>query len=229
MNFSSEKIEQIIGYTFSDKELLMRAFTHSSYANELHLKSNEDLEFLGDSVVGYIMAEELFRKFSDADEGDLSKMRSVIVSTESFAKKTVDLGIGEFLLFGVGEKRAEHGGYSRVNANVLEALIAAIYLDGGIDVCRDIVVNRIFKSELEKISPVIAPMLDYKSSLLEYASKSKLGTVCFERISRSGADHSPTFTYRVKLDGVTYPQASGNNIKRAQQEASRLALEEIKK
>src|SRR5690349_2600163 len=143
--------EQRIGYTFTERELLRRALTHKSYsheAKELDVRHNETFEFLGDSVLGFVIGDLLFRHFPKLDEGALSKMKAFLVSAPSLATKARHFGMGEVILLGVGEEKTGGRKKDSLLANLFEAMIAGVYLDGGIDAARRLI-ERAFQQDIE--------------------------------------------------------------------------------
>lgn len=220
-----KSFEQILGYSFNNQELLITALTHSSYANECHkLNGNyERLEFLGDSVLGMITSEYIFKKFKNLPEGKLTRIRSALVCEKTlniFAKK---LEIGKFLFLSHGEERT--GGRQRASilADAFESVIAAVFLDGGLQYAKDIVL-RFISPELQEINHLIH---DYKTELQEVLQSSSKKELKYILISESGPDHDKTFTVEVDIQGVPYGQGTASSKKRAEQLAAKFALEKI--
>lgn len=219
MNQFGEKI----GYTFKDKELLNEALTHSSYANEKHgkMRNNERMEFLGDAVLSVISAEFLFERFPDMPEGKLSKLRSSLVCTQSLSMFAKEIGLGEYLLLGKGEENT--GGRERpsILENAFEALIAAIYLDGGMENAR--------RHILRFLEPVLengdgAAFKDYKTMLQEVIQQNPSENVNYVLVSESGPDHNKCFNVEVRLNSNVIGKGAGKSKKLAEQEAAREAL-----
>ena len=224
------KLEENIGYSFSDKEYLLLALTHSTYAYE-HRKdgivSNQRLEFLGDAILDFIAGEELYKKKASWDEGKLSKTRALVVCEKTLAKVAETLSVGELLFLGKGEEGT--GGRTKIStlADTMESLFAAIYLDGGFDAAKKVVLNC--------LTPYIDQALrgelifDYKSKLLEKAQERQSPhQVSFEVVKEEGPVHDRIFGIAVYIDGKEIVRAEGRSKKEAEQEASRLALQQWK-
>lgn len=213
-----DKINKNIGYQFKDTDLLIRALTHRSIPG----RNNERLEFLGDAVLGFIIADELFQRYPKMREGDLSRIRAALVNRETLAQMAKVLAIGSFLILGGGELKS--GGQERqsILADALEAIIGAIYLDGGIDTCRRYVL-RWFDQCFEDLSK-LTPQKDAKSALQEWLQAHKLPLPTY-KATVTGAAHSQTFhvTCRVAgLDYVTYGESGSR--RKAEQLAARRFL-----
>jgi ribonuclease-3 len=178
------EFEQRIGYTFTERELLRRALTHKSYsheAKELDVRHNETFEFLGDSVLGFVVGDMLFRHFPKLDEGALSKMKAFLVSAPSLAAKARHFGMGEVILLGVGEEKTGGRKKDSLLANLFEAMIAGVYLDGGIDAARQLI-ERAFRQDIINIDQQDLLFQDYKTALQELAQ----GKGCRCRTTRGG-------------------------------------------
>ena len=217
------ELEHSIGYTFKNAELLDRALTHSSWANENKsrgAKSNERLEFLGDSVLGMIVAEHLFLTNRDMPEGKLTKLRASIVCEQSLARTARNLGLGALLKMGRGEEK--NGGRDResIIADAVEAIIAAIYLDGGRQ-CAEAFVHKFIIS-----APLINDK-DCKTILQEFVQQTKDRAITYELIGESGPDHNKRFVMQVKIDSQPFGEGEGRTKQSAQQEAARKALEKL--
>lgn len=216
-----DDLQKEIGYTFKDKRLLDTALTHSSYANERQLSAdNERLEFLGDSVLGFLTAEHLYSTFGRRPEGELTKLRSLLVCEGSLYGFAKEIGLGECLLLGKGEEQT--GGRDRpsILSDAFEAVVAAIYLDGGIEAAR-VFVLRFISLALKKQSLTD----DYKTLLQEEVQKTKGSTVRYELVGESGPDHQKTFICAVILNGKPLGEGSGRSKKEAEQQAAKEALE----
>ena len=220
------KLEKAIGYQYKNKELLKCALSHSSYANEIYknnLKSYERLEFLGDSILGFVTAEFLYRTVPDKLEGELTRIRAELVCEKNLADVAEELHLGDYLLLGHGE---EHGGgrhRSGILCDVMESLIAAAYLDSGFESARSIVTRLI----LPKITAAQKP-LDHKTALQELIQQKKNQVLSYELIDESGPDHCKEFTVRVNLNGEEIGIGVGSSKKRAEQAAACVALEKLK-
>lgn len=217
-----ENLEKKIGYTFKNKELLKTALTHSSFANEQggNVKYNERLEFLGDSVLGIITAEYLFINHRDFPEGELTKVRSALVCEKALFNFATELGLGEYLFLGKGE--ANTGGRERpsILADAFEALIAAIYLDGGMEQAKAFVLRFIKKAQNEAIEV----NTDYKTKLQEIIQKNPEERVEYVIIDETGPDHDKRFIVGVKLNSNIIGKGEGRSKKQAEQLAAKEAL-----
>lgn len=218
-----EQLEQAIGYTFRDKSLLEMALSHSSYANEtLHdnLKSYERLEFLGDSILGFVVAEYLYQNYPDQLEGQLTRLRAELVCETNLAKIAEKIGIGEHLKLGHGGE--QDGGRHRASiiSDVVESIIAASYLDGGEEAARGII-NRFVLSD---ISFNTIRDDDYKTALQELIQRKKNQSVSYKLIGEKGPDHQKVFCVEVLLNGQTIGTGEGTSKKRAEQSAAQAGI-----
>ena len=219
-------LETAIGYRFGNISLLQNALTHSSYANERwhnSLKSNERLEFLGDSILGMTVAEYLYRNFPDRPEGELTRMRADMVCEKTLASVAIRIDLGHHLLLGNGEEQG--GGRSRdsILADAVESVIAAAFLDGGMDAARKFI---------EKFILVEVPVkklhnADYKTALQELVQQKKNQTLSYALVGESGPDHDKRFEVQVSLNGRVIGTGSGSSKKRAEQMAAQAALENM--
>ena len=217
--------EQRIGYAFRDRELLTRALTHKSYSHEARqndIRDNETFEFLGDSVLGFVVGDLLFRRFPSLDEGALSKMKAYLVSANSLAAKARHYGMGEVIYLGVGEEKSGGRKKESLLANLFEAMIAAIYLDGGIDAARALI-ERTFTEDLEAIDADDLLFQDYKTALQELAQGKGLSLPEYNVIEEVGPDHDKRFVVEVKI-GSHLSRGEGSSKKEAQQQAAKHAL-----
>ena len=219
-------LENAIGYRFQNIQLLHNALTHSSYANERwhnSLLSNERLEFLGDSVLGMLVAEYLFRNFPDRPEGELTRMRADMVCEQTLAAAANKIGIGEHLLLGHGEER--FGGRSRnsILADAMESVIAACFLDGGIQAALKVVQQFI----LVDVPVTKLHNADYKTALQELVQQKKNQVLSYELVGESGPDHNKHFEVEVTLNGTVVGRGSGSSKKRAEQSAAASAMEKL--
>ncbi len=217
------ELEERIEYRFKDKQLLHEALSHSSYANEGKKKrSNERLEFLGDSVLSIIVAQHLFLHYTHLPEGELTKMRAALVCEKSLHEFALQFGLNEFLLLGKGEEMT--GGRERpsIIADAFEALLAAIYLDGGMDQATEFVLRFIPKH----LNPKQAKGLnDYKTTLQEIIQQNREEKVEYVLIGESGPDHNKTFEVEVHLNSNVIGKGKGKSKKQAEQLAAKEALE----
>jgi ribonuclease-3 len=212
----------IAGYRFGDPELLRTALTHSSYANEsAGAAYNERLEFLGDAVLGFLTAEFLYAGQPGKQEGELTKIRAGYVCEQSLASAARRLKLGEALRLGRGED--EDGGRERDSllADAFEAVLAAIYLDGGIEPCR-----KLLREELLNRAPAV-PMRDAKSRLQEVLQGRGMPAPVYRTVSESGPEHHKTFIVEVFVEEVKRGTGTGRTKKQAEQEAAGLALESL--
>ena len=219
-------LEAAIGYQFSNITLLQNALTHSSYANERYhnsLMSNERLEFLGDSVLGMVVAEHLFRNFQDRPEGELTRMRADMVCERALANVANRLGLGQHLLLGHGEERFGGRGRDSILADAVESVIAATYLDGGMAAA----VAFIRKFILCDVPAERMRNADYKTALQELVQQKKSQTLSYALVGESGPDHDKKFVVEVSLNGQVVGSGTGSSKKRAEQEAARVAIEKL--
>ncbi len=213
-------LEEVIGYEFRDKELLTEALTHKSHATESGSpRNNERLEFLGDSVLGLIVSYYLFLKNPSEDEGFLSKTKSAIVSRANLARWAEAIGIGHYIILGAGEKLSGGSRRHSILANAIEAVLGAVYLDGGLPNAEKIIIPW-----LEGQAPGELD-IDHKSMLQEMIQKRHKRPPDYELMSESGPEHEKLFTIRVYLGKKTLGLGSGKNKKEAQQAAAKNALD----
>ncbi|MBQ7596821.1 MAG: ribonuclease III [Clostridia bacterium] len=216
-------IQEKIGYKFNNTELLKRALTHTSYANETggdHNHSNERLEFLGDSVLGVITAEYFFMNYKTLPEGELTKRRAATVCEKALCEYAKDIDLGDFILLGRGE--IVTGGNERpsILADAFEALIAAVYLDGGMDAAKGFVLKYIEKAAKEHRG-----FKDYKTMLQEVVQKNPGEIVEYVLVNESGPDHDKRFEVEVHLNSNVIGRGIGTSKKKAEQFAAKEALE----
>jgi ribonuclease-3 len=218
-----QQIEQIIGYNFSNRNLLIKAFTHSSGVDN-RLLSNERLEFLGDSVLAVVICQTLFEHFPGYLEGDLTKIKSMLVSRLSCARVAKQLGLAKYLKVGKGmaSSRALSGSLA---AGLLEALVAAIYIDGGFEAAQAFLL-RSFASEIERTDAKQAQG-NFKSLLQQYAQQHCSATPVYELLDEKGPDHDKCFESEVIVAERHFPSAWGTNKKEAEQKAALNALVEL--
>lgn len=218
-------LEDSIGYRFHNRKLLEQALTHSSYANEHFTASYERLEFLGDSILGLVTAESLFRDEGNLSEGKMTRLRAEYVSEQALYPVAVKLGIGSHLKLSKGEEAS--GGRKRISilADTIEALIAAIYLDGGIEAAKKFIYDHVFDGSgmiKEKIHN------DFKSELQELVQKDAGGCIEYTLLSEIGPDHDKRFVFSVTVNGSTLGQGEGKSKKEAEQAAAAAALKVLK-
>lgn len=222
-------LQKILGVPFQQQELLTQALTHSSYANEnpgTAPASNERLEFLGDAILGLIVAENLFLDFPAMAEGEMTRLRSILVKQETLARVAESIDLGDYLFLGKGEESS--GGREKPAnlARALEALIAAVYLDHGFPVTEQFVLE-ILDAELLR-TLYQGTIIDYKSQLQEMLQAKAQQTPVYVLIETSGPDHDKKFTVEVKLGNDVLAAGIGRSKKKAETEAARIALEKLK-
>ncbi len=219
-----EQLQKNLKYQFKDINLLENALTHSSFANEKRSKygSNERLEFLGDAVLSVIVADYIYKTFKSRPEGELTKLRAALVCEKSLAGFSSQLELGNYLKLGKGE--ILNGGASRpsILADAFEAVLAAIYLDGGMEAARRHVM-RFILPELEHTGD--EAFKDYKTSLQEIIQRNPEERLSYVLMGESGPDHNKSFTVEVLLNSNVIGTGSGNSKKRAEQNAAKQALE----
>jgi ribonuclease-3 len=218
-----QQIEQIIGYKFSNRSLLSKAFSHSSAVDD-RLFSNERLEFLGDSVLAVVVCLKLFEQFPDYMEGDLTKIKSMLVSRSTCARVTKRLGLQAFLKIGKG-MASNKALTNSLAASLLEAIIAAIYLDGGLDAAGNFIL-RVFAPEISRASAEQSQG-NFKSLLQQYAQQQFNATPVYELLDEKGPDHDKCFESEVVIAERHFPSAWGTNKKEAEQKAAFNALVEL--
>ena len=220
-----EHLEDALCYRFRDRSLLRNALTHSSYANEnknLGVQCNERLEFLGDSVLGFVVANELYRRFPDRPEGEMTRMRADMVCETTLAQAARSIGLGEELLLGHGE---EQGGRTRpsILADAMESVIAAAFLDGGLEAAQGIIARLI----LCNIPEQQLRNADWKTMLQELVQQHRGQTLSYHLTGESGPDHDKRFTVEVLLNGERVGAGEGSSKKRAEQAAANAAIEKL--
>lgn len=218
-----DECQEAIGYRFQKSEMLRAALTHTSGANT-RAASNERLEFLGDAVLGLITCEQLFLRFPDYQEGEMTKIKSAVVSRLACARFSKELGLGDFLFLGRGMKSSVELP-ANLLADVFESMVAAIYLDGGMEAAHPFVV-RFINPEIDLVVRDVANS-NYKSLLQQVAQREFGGTPRYQVLDEQGPDHSRSFKIAVVIDGHRYPSAWGQNKKVAESRAAQNALAEI--
>ena len=221
-----EKLEEKLGYTFQNRALLENALTHSSYANEnkhTGAQSNERLEFLGDSVLGMVTADYLYRVHPDLPEGDLTRTRAALVCEGSLVEVAQQLELGTYLKLGKGEDAG--GGRERpsIVADAVEAVLAAVYLDGGIGSARKIIQRFILDREEEK-----SGSRDYKTALQELVQRESGQVLAYRLVGSTGPDHAKRFQVEVELNGAPVGAGEGRSKKEAEQMAAKAAISKLK-
>ncbi|WP_196811873.1 ribonuclease III [Butyrivibrio sp. VCB2001] len=216
------RFEQLIGYTFRDKQLLIQAFTHSSFVNEQKINRHPDyerLEFLGDAVLEMISSAYLFRKFPDKKEGEMSKMRASLVCEGALAFDAKELDLKSYILLGKGEEATGGRDKESIIADVMEAVIGALFLDGGIEQSK-----RFIDSYILTNTDAVVMFGDSKSMLQEVAQGENLGEVRYEICGESGPEHDKIFEVRVYVGDKNLGEGTGKTKKAAEQKAASQAL-----
>ncbi|MBE7090844.1 MAG: ribonuclease III [Clostridiales bacterium] len=220
MIFDLAECEEIACHSFKDKQLLRTAFTHTSYANERHCANYERLEYLGDALLDFLVAEYLYKNNPHMEEGEMTTLRARLVSKPALKQIAEDLKMGNLVLLGEGGEKTGERKNDKILSSLLESLIAAVYLDGGMDAARKFAEKRI----LSKSGTAFAKVSDYKTELQEYVQKRKLGAIAYVEKARTGPSHSPTFSVAVTLKGKTLAVGNGGKKQVAEQEAAKIAL-----
>ncbi|MGN0106412.1 MAG: ribonuclease III [Hominilimicola sp.] len=222
-----KNVEERIGYTFKNTRLLENALTHSSYANESKKESNERLEFLGDSVLSLIISDYIYRRLPNVAEGWLSKYRATLVCEQSLYEISKKISLSKFILLGKGEEMT--GGRERpsIVSDAFEAVLAAIYLDGGMEVARKWVIV-LMRDAIDDV--VMGHRYnDYKTMLQEALQRGTKGKVTYRTVSETGQDHNKMFEVEVLVDDVPQNKGKGRSKKEAEQDAAHTALRNIGK
>lgn len=223
-----EALEEKLGYRFNQRALLENALTHSSYANENKSKgetSNERLEFLGDSVLGMVVADHLYRTHPDMPEGELTRTRAALVCEDSLVEVAAQLELGQYLKLGRGEDAG--GGRKRpsIQADAVEAVIAAVYLDGGIGSARKLITNFILTNNEREQEGAVR---DFKTALQELVQRESGRVLSYRLMGESGPDHAKVFSVEVDLNGRPIGAGEGRSKKEAEQNAAKAAMAKLK-
>jgi len=229
-----DDFESRIGYQFRNRELLTRALTHYSYVNEqlppgtprTVLYDNEQLEFLGDAILGFLVSERLVAQMPEAAEGKLSETKALLVSATHLLATAKRIGLGNFLFLGRGEEMSGGREKKAMLADALEALIAAMYLDGGVDATRAFIAAEILPATFEGFGPQ-SERIDYKTTLQELARAHKLPLPHYETVRQSGPEHAKVFTISVAIGKQWAAQGEGSTKKSASQAAAKLAYQKM--
>lgn len=221
-----DELEKSIGYTFKDKKLLKKALTHTSYAYENKLESNEKLEFLGDSILEYISSKYIYNNYRNLKEGEMTKVRAEVVCEDSLYKVAKRHNFSDFIL--IGKSEANSGGNFKpaILADSIEATIAAIYFDGGLDAAEKFIIDNL-KEAIENSSKNVG-MKDFKTVLQEKLQEHGDVYIKYTVIKETGPDHDKVFTVKVELNGKILATGKGRTKKHAEMDAARRALENIK-
>ncbi len=230
-----EALQVRLQYKFADKGLLALALTHSSRVHErgegeAQAEDNERLEFLGDAVVGMLVAEALYRRYAELSEGALTRMRGALVSRRHLAEVAKGMELGQHLQLGRGEERSGGRAKAALLANAMEAVIGAIYLDGGLEAAERLVETRIVHPAVEALRARVTAgggMGDYKSALQELLQAQHQGQPDYRTVRESGPDHAKEFFVEAWVAGAVLAAGTGSTRKRAEQDAARRALEKL--
>ena len=216
-------LEENLRYEFKNKKLLINALTHSSYANEARdgVSSNERLEFLGDSVLSIVVSEYIYKEFNNLPEGELTKLRASLVCEKSLCQFSRELELGKYLRLGKGEDKGGGREWDSILADAFEAVLAAMYLDGGFNVAKNHVM-RFIKNELKHTDDEV--FKDYKTALQEIIQKNPEESVTYILTKETGPDHDKVFEVEVRLNSNTIGKGIGKNKKQAEQSAAKEAL-----
>lgn len=228
---SLQRLEQTIEYKFKDRALLDRALTHRSFANERNDKQvlhNESMEFLGDAVLGFLISSWLIERFPDLSEGKLSKIKAHLVSASNLVEHSEAISLGDFLRLNRGEEKTGGRKKQALLVDAFEAMLAAIYLDGGI-ASAERYVRRTFQDQISELDPDHPGLSDFKSTLQEWLQARNLPAPQYALIETTGPDHHRSFRVEVRVGGKGIGVGEGRAIKRAQQEAARLALKHLER
>jgi ribonuclease-3 len=225
-------LEQTLGHTFRSRELLERALTHKSRIYEkaaegAAMADNEQLEFLGDSILGFVVSECLVRRFASYPEGRLSKLKAHLVSAARLHEVAQELGLGDYLFLGRGEEMSGGREKKALLSDAVEALIAALYLDAGLDMARQFIETRVVGTFHNNEEDPESAVTDYKSTLQEMAQALKLPPPRYVIVGEDGPEHSKTFTVEVRLGKEWVSQAQGLSKKAAGQRAAQQILQQL--
>ncbi len=222
------QLEQRLGYVIKYRVYFLQALTHRSYlqfVDDASMQSNERLEFLGDAVLDLVIGEYLYKEFQSLPEGDLTKLRSRLVSGAALAKHATELGLDQFMLLSTSAQNALTRGSMTLLADAYEAIIAAIYLDGGMDAARDFIYRHIITHT--RRDELMLSDTNYKSMLLEYVQSQKMGVPRYVTVSEDGPNHARVFNVEVMVAGIVRGGGNGHSKKEAEQMAAQTALQEM--
>ena len=220
-----EELEENIGYTFKNKELLKQALRHTSYANERNLESNEKLEFLGDSILEFLSSKYIYRNYTNLREGEMTKVRATVVCEKSLYKVAKLHNFSDFLYLGKSEQKTEGKQRPAILADSVEAVIAAIYRDGGLEEAEKFIIQNL-KEEIEEATKHVGDK-DYKTVLQEKLQVHGEVKIEYKTIGESGPDHDKTFEADVEVNGKFLAKGKGKSKKEAQMQAAKKALENL--
>ena len=218
-------LEKNIGYTFKDKELLKKALRHTSYANERNLESNEKLEFLGDSILEFLSSKYIYNNYKYLTEGEMTKVRATVVCGRSLSKVAKLHNFSDFLYVGKSEQKANGENRPAILEDSVEAMIAAIYLDGGLEEAEKFIIENL-KDEIREATKHVGDK-DYKTVLQEKLQENGDVKIEYKTIGESGPDHDKSFIVEVEVNGKFLAKGKGKSKKEAQMRAAKLALENL--
>ena len=218
-------LEKNIGYTFKDKELLKKALRHTSYANERNLESNEKLEFLGDSILEFLSSKYIYNNYKYLTEGEMTKVRATVVCGRSLSKVAKLHNFSDFLYLGKSEQKANGENRPAILEDSVEAMIAAIYLDGGLEEAEKFIIENL-REEIREATKHVGDK-DYKTVLQEKLQENGDVKIEYKTIGESGPDHDKSFIVEVEVNGKFLAKGKGKSKKEAQMRAAKLALENL--
>lgn len=221
-------LEERLGHRFGDPDLLRRALTHRSYANEREddVVDNEVMEFLGDAVLGFVISELLYRRHPDLSEGEMSKVKAYLVSADSLARQAEELDLGRFLMLGKGEEKTAGRAKDSLLSNAFEAVTAAIYLDAGMEAARGFIERLLWPDAIEGLRRE-SSINDFKSRLQERLQAETRTLPVYQVVAEYGPDHDKVFQVEVRVDDRPIAEGEGRTKKAAEQEAAEAALETL--
>jgi ribonuclease-3 len=219
-----EELERELGYTFSDAQLLRKALTHSSHAHENTEEDNEQLEFLGDAILGFLVSDFLFRAHPKLTEGQLSKLKGFFVSSANLVKYAERLELGQYLHLGRGEEKTGGRTKQALLVDAFEAILGAIYIDGGIDPVRSLV-SRFFQQQIGEIGETAQQVADFKTALQEALQARSMERARYVVTGETGPDHQKLFTVEILAGDQSLARGIGLTKKAAEQAAARQALQ----
>ncbi len=222
MSFDCESVQKILNYSFKNPQLLITAFTHKSYHGSDSTKNNERLEFLGDSLLGFVVADYLYRNNKIGNEGKMTQIKQQYVSTKPLSNVIRCLGLHEFIIQGESLRHLAASN-DRLLENLFEALVAALYLDGGFEIAKKFIKDNLLSASVQSLNDGE----DYKSQLQIYTQSKKLGVPIYELVEKTGPDHNPQFTISVCIDGKIIAVGTGRNKSVASQDAARNAIKKL--
>lgn len=218
-----KNLEELLNYTFHESVYIKRALTHASVHHKPEGRDYERLEFLGDRIVNLVVADLLFKKFPDEKEGPLAKRHTALVRTETLAAMARVLNLGDFVILSDAERTSGGAENDNILADIMEAVTAAIYLDGGFQAAARFIEHALG----DRLHKMIEPPRDPKTALQEWSQSHELGLPIYEMIGQDGPDHAPEFTIQVSLSGYGSQKASSTSKKRAEKDAARKMLDHI--